>query len=826
MPSATTLRPSLLRSIRRLGAVVVALGLLLGPLARPSFAAGPVTMEAKALLQGHARIGSWMAISVGLSNTGPAVRGELRITGGANGRTRFSVPVDLPTDSRKAFVLYAQPPSFGRTVKVELVSGSATISSADVAYLIHDGQQLVVGILAERPQGIVGELNLQPGTNGIAPAVVTLGVADLPDRLEGWGTLDRLIWQDVDSNLIGTDQLAALRGWIAGGGRLVITGGTAGIASLSALPDDLLPYRPTATVDIAPTAITSLIGELPSGAKDLPALAGELAHGNVLATSGDRVVAASMAYGAGSVTLLGFDPTTTWLAADRDIDSLWRRFLPGRSSGGPVISSDDSQIMGAVSQLAALALPPIGGLIGILVGYILLIGPINYLVLRRLDRRELAWVTMPVLIGLFAVVAYGFGTALRGNDLILNEVAIVRGSPGATEGMAQVYVGLYSPSRQTYQLEFPGGALVSPPISANFSGSGDATALDIVQGQPALVRDFGVGFSSLAAVRADSAAAVPMVTANLQYKDGKLSGTIHNASDGALEKVAVVLGNSVAIVGDLAAGAEGTVSLTPSGNQPGQPLSDRIFGQAFFGDVSGTSEDGIRQRVRHAVIDQLTFDPMFGNMGTLDAHGPVVLAWGRNPILDVQVAGQTARHNANALYYFPVSLAVTGQATFTSDLIHSNVVSSDAAFFNKDPFSVNMGAGSASIVYQPIDFQGTLTANQVQFSLNGAPVPITGAAPIHPLASIPVTCTDANTSTPPGCVARRLDGVPEMELFDRITATFVRLPHVAMGATYELEQPERYVDPATGALLFRFVNESADQGVGFQFQVAISGVIK
>ena len=41
MPSATTLRPSLLRSIRRLGAVVVALGLLLGPLARPSFAAGP-----------------------------------------------------------------------------------------------------------------------------------------------------------------------------------------------------------------------------------------------------------------------------------------------------------------------------------------------------------------------------------------------------------------------------------------------------------------------------------------------------------------------------------------------------------------------------------------------------------------------------------------------------------------------------------------------------------------------------------------------------------------------------------------------------------------
>ena len=43
--------------------------------------------------------------------------------------------------------------------------------------------------------------------------------------------------------------------------------------------------------------------------------------------------------------------------------------------------------MNAVSQLPALALPPIGGLLALLLGYILLIGPINYLVLRRLYRR-------------------------------------------------------------------------------------------------------------------------------------------------------------------------------------------------------------------------------------------------------------------------------------------------------------------------------------------------------------------------------------------------------------------------------------------------------
>ena len=99
---------------------------------------------------------------------------------------------------------------------------------------------------------------------------------------------------------------------------------------------------------------------------------------------------------------------------------------------------------------AAVALPPIQGLIALLGAYILLIGPINYLVLKRLDRREWAWVTMPALIVAFAVAAYGFGSLLRGSEVIVNEVAIVRGAPGATEGTAQAYLGVFSPSRGTY----------------------------------------------------------------------------------------------------------------------------------------------------------------------------------------------------------------------------------------------------------------------------------------------------------------------------------------------------------------------------------------
>ena len=831
MPLATALPRPAARWLRHALACLFAAAVALGPVALSASAAESVGLEARVLLQGHTRVGSWMAIEVQFTNDGPAVRGELRIAGGTQGRTRFSVAVDLPTDSRKTYVLHAQPPAFGRNVKVELVSGGTTVASAEVAYLAHDSSQLIVGVVAERPQGIIGELDLDPSINGAAPAIVSLGIAALPERVEGWTTLDRLIWQDVDSNLLTDAQLDALRGWIAGGGRLIVAGGTAGIGTLSGFPDDLIPFRPTATVDIAPASIAGLVGPLPVDAADLPAYAGDLGVGRALATSGDRVVAGQLDYGNGSVTLLGFDPTTSWLASGNEVESMWRRFLPNRTGGGPIITSDDSQIVNAVNQLASLALPPIGGLIAILGGYILLIGPINSLVLRRLDRRELAWVTMPVLIAIFAVVAYGFGTALRGNDLILNEVAIVRGAPGATEGTAQVYFGIYSPSRSTYQIRVPGGALLAAPISGDFvigGGGVDQGLLDVVQGDPSLIRDLAVGFSSLRTIRAESATTVPLIEASLELNGGLLSGTVRNRSEVELERVTVVLGGSVAVIGDIAAGGEKEVKLRLTGNAFFESLADRVFGQVFFGETGQLTDDGLRLRVRHAILSQLSYDPMTGNTTSFAATGPVVLAWGRANVLDIEIENQTARRTTNTLYYYPVDLDVSGATTFPTDLVQATIVSSDAAFFSKEFQWLNMGAGSATIAYQPISFEGSIAPTELQVSLNfgGGSFPSDGAADLKPLDVIPVVCKDPAVDDPPGCEQPRFDGIPEVELFDRTgDGAWIRFPHMGQGAVYRIAEPERYIDPVTGQVLVRFVNDQQDSGVGFQFNIAISGVI-
>lgn len=780
-------------------------------------AADPLTMTARALLDGHARLGTWMAIQVDLENAGQPVSGELRLTGGVQGQTRFGTPVDLPTGSRKRYTLYAQPPAFGDHLEVAVVAAGKPVATRQVAFVAADPSQLLVGVVAERPDRIIGDLGVLTTPNTVPPAIVALTIETLPERVEALSAIDRLVWQDVDASDLSPAQLGALRGWIAGGGRLVIVGGTGGPGLLSALPDELLPFRPSATVDVPASALGTLLGELPSTATDLTALGGPAGAGRTLATVGDRVVAAELTFGNGSVTILGFDPTTPWIADSKADAAIWRRVLPARS-GSAVFTSgaDDSQLVNAVSSLSAAALPPIGGLFALLVAYIVLIGPVNYLVLRRLGRRELAWLTMPALIGVFAVAAYVFGASLRGTDILVNEVALVRGAPGTDAGQGQVYLGVFSPGRGTYQLEIPGGALLTAPMSQEMGGMPGAGSLDVLQGDPARVRDLAVGFSSIRTIRADTPLPAPNLAIDLRLEDRHLKGTVTNHSSSTVEGVAVVLGASVAKLGDLGPGASATVDVEARSDPLGQSLSDKLIGQVFFGDPARSADATSRAMTRRAIIDQLSFEPNFGPTGTLNADGPMVLGWGSNDPLAVNVEGREPRRTGTVLYLIPASMRVQGAVSFGLDLVRSTVVASDTAVFNKGPMDLNFGQGSVTVAYRPVAFEGSIRATALALEFNAGADIGAGSGTIEPVGPPP---TSAPTTGP------NFDGLPEVDLFDRTAGAWVRLPHIAGGVATSVKDPDRYVDPTSGSVLVRFVNSRTDS-VGFQFAVRIDGEVR
>ena len=110
--------------------------------------------------------------------------------------------VELPTGSRQRHILYTQPPAFG-PIEVTLDAGGRTIASQKVPVTLHDPTQLLVGVVAEHPDRILEGFQVAANQGTQPPATVTLAPEDLPDRVEAWAPLDRLIWQDVDAKRIG-----------------------------------------------------------------------------------------------------------------------------------------------------------------------------------------------------------------------------------------------------------------------------------------------------------------------------------------------------------------------------------------------------------------------------------------------------------------------------------------------------------------------------------------------------------------------------------------------------------------------------------------------
>ena len=83
----------------------------------------------------------------------------------------------------------------------------------------------------------------------------------------------------------------------------------------------------------------------------------------------------------------------------------------------------------------------------------LLLGPVDYLVLKRLDRLPLTWITSAICIVLFTVGAYFGVNALRSGVTQVRTVSVLDGIEGTDTAWSTIYMGLFAPDSDEYRLE-------------------------------------------------------------------------------------------------------------------------------------------------------------------------------------------------------------------------------------------------------------------------------------------------------------------------------------------------------------------------------------
>jgi hypothetical protein len=333
------------------------------------------------------------------------VNSDVLFTGHLEGRERDAVirlPVEVPAGTEKEYRLTLPSPIAGSSVRLRLFAeGSEEVVASLNLSLRLPSEDLLVGVVGA-DAALLGKAKVFATAAEVA--TVELDPGDL-DR-----ELLPLAYLVVDPTLPAT---GALESWISQGGRLVIDVG----------------------------GVDRLGLELPAA----------------------QVLEGTEA----GISRLGRGAVVT-VPSLRSLDAqAWSRILrpaPLLIAPRDAWQTPEPQLVTSASNAGDQRIPTLPWLLAEIVGFAILAGPLNFLVLRRMGRRELAWLTIPAL-SLVAVAGFWVAGRQRLQTTVLNHSTVVVVEDGTASGRTAVAMAAGNAGRKL--LAFPQSWLAYPTQTTN-----------------------------------------------------------------------------------------------------------------------------------------------------------------------------------------------------------------------------------------------------------------------------------------------------------------------------------------------------------------------
>ncbi len=762
----------------RLALAILLLALLMLGTKTPTTAQaapGNVTMTITPLLQGHVKYGEWLVLRVHLANRGDDLMAEVQaFVTSSSGQTVYAASVPLPAAARKQVDVYVLPSSFVQAVTVRLVEGEQVLAEAQVDITTHPQSEYLIGALTADPAAFAALNGLTfPQRSG--SRLLPLSLDQLPERAEALRSIDCLILSGVDTSALTPAQGEAIQGWVEGGGRLLIGGGAGARRTLSGLPPALQIAQVSSSAELS--ALDELadfvLVPIQVPGPFLAALPSSYEGQAVIGQEQPLLVQKTL--GNGWVAYLALDPAASPFNAWAGMLPFWQKLLePGSALPSnvpvdiPARALEAEQMNYALSNLPALDLPSIRWL-GLLLGlYIVLVGPLNYLVLRRLRHLDWAWITIPVLTLVFSLTGYGLGYQLRGSDVIINQISIIPLANGSSRAPARTYIGLFSPSRQQYSVEVSGNALISPlsigqamgwDSTSSYYSSGSST-LNVLQGNPALVRNLGVNQWAMQTFQAESWIDTSdiAIEADLAFENHHVRGTLRNRTGRPLHDILLISGRRFARLGDADIDEEIQVSVPLHASNSGATLPWALFESYYQGPTPPPREITQQQGILEAY-----FHTNWGPPGL--PSGITIMAWTDLAPVEAQIPTVRAAHFQTTLLVAQLPLPV-----------HDNHI------------TLPPGVVTAQVIeYQ--DEAGECGPNGYIYLANGRAV-----LEFRLPAALQGVVIDslALTAVPDSGFFGRL---PTLSIYDWTADGWAQIGSVTEGQPYQIPQPQRFISP-------------------------------
>lgn len=572
-----------------------------------------VSLTVDAGFNSYSKPTTWLPLRVTLVNSGDPIDGQVIVANVRPGvNERYVQPVTLGRNARRQVTLYAPPG--GEAYDVRLESGGEVIAAVTpVVRQLAQSDRLV--LIASDPPDAYNFIGDVRAANGSTSALALLRTDQFPDRSFALDAADVIVLDKVDTGSMTRAQRDAIRQWVVGGGHLILSGGPNAQLALGGF-EDFAPGRIGQTlVDASAEALGALaapaslapLAPAPTQTMNAVRLESTMPNVRALAGSAETPLILRREVGRGLVDQLAFDPALAPLRDWPGRAALFTALLGGRtevaSALGVLGENDNDATLGA-SALAAASPPSalvVGGFFAL---YVLAIGPLNFLLLRRMRKQQWAWLTVPAIVIAFTVLGLLTGFRLRGNNAQVHRLSLSVGDAAAAEARNFATFGLFSPRRA--DVDFSVGRGLAQNIGdAQAPAEMEQPVITVFTGDPGVVADLPLTNSEVRTVYArDGAGDGPRVGATLRFIPGSsntiaaVGGQVRNDSAFDLKGCSLIVGKDYQAIGDLAAGGSAEVKVNLVGGHAQSLLNLRNINASrdriTFGAARGATSRGAR----------------------------------------------------------------------------------------------------------------------------------------------------------------------------------------------------------------------------------------
>ena len=703
---------------------------------------GNIKIKVEAGFNGSFKYGCDVPINMIIENKQKDINGEVQIYA-INGEGRsiiYAKSLSLPKNSTKDITLNVPVMNASTKLKIVILDGKNKMYEEEISIQSSgvSEQTVLIGILSDDFDSVsyINRVAMM-GNSTLPSKTIKVNEKNFPEEFSVIKAFDVLVLNNFDTSKLNKNKYENLKKWVSNGGVLIIGTGATYSKTLAVFNDKFIAGEIGDIGKISTKELSKLVNSGKNineiNGMELNVLNIDIKDSQKLCKEGSTTLIQKLAKGKGGVLVTSFDlglnPVSTW-----DQNTLLGEKLIGFSSIDVFAIQkgylgDMYSINEAVSCNSDLPVPKTTALVVIIILYIVLAGPVSYIILKKLDKRGFMWATVPALSIIFAAIMYISGYGTRMSEPVANIVSIVNVDEKGYMTKS-TYGGVFTPKKGDLKVQGEAGARIIPYANEMFqyrgNNSSDSKQVDakVIMDAKSYIQYYEASaFSNKLLSIDEEQGKTGKLEIAIKFSNNRFSGTIKNDTGYDLENCNLINGTSYLTIDSIKNGENKSIndnskSLNMSQGGVWEILDPMMRnGNSYYGPGVNMTEskrkEMLEARQKSAMVR------VFMNNGSRMINAPMFIGWSKTASSKlIYVNDEKVKTYERSLIMAPINLILKdgNKVEYPFGYIQP-VVTNSIGMIKFDNYSNKVyGQGTVEITYR---IDENVKAEKVEVAING-----------------------------------------------------------------------------------------------------------